>query len=403
MLVPFMEGFLGAGQCSEERILIVPDKFPKVSDALANATDGDTILIKSSLTPYTEDMIQVNKSVKIIGENPETTVFDGENTANVIFLVTSDNVIIKNLTIINLSRQYGSAIRINNALNVKVENVRIEEACFGIEVKSSNFTEVVFNEIIKCSFGIYIHDNSYNNTITGNTFKDNNIALQIDSSKFNRIYHNNFMNSTSEHVKLFDAPQTFDDGYPSGGNYWDDMTGIDMKNGPKQDMDGSDGIIDESYKDWDRYPMVHPLKKFKISIDFYDYFIKVFTNSTLITVSLNKTNKSLDILFNKSEGIGGCRVIISKELLSCKDSENWIITYDDGKNQFISKWISQDNKNSYFYIVYNGTLVNIIQIKGEMIIDEYPFFWNIALLLLLLTLMEVAVEKIVKQEKRGII
>ena len=182
------------------------DKFPKVSDALANATDGDTILIKSSLTPYTEDMIQVNKSVKIIGENPETTVFDGENTANVIFLVTSDNVIIKNLTIINLSRQYDSAIRINNALNVKVENVRIKEARFGIEVKSSNFTEVIFNEIIKCSFGIYIHDNSYNNTITGNTFKDNNIALQIHSGKFNRVYHNNFMNSTSEHVKLFDGP-----------------------------------------------------------------------------------------------------------------------------------------------------------------------------------------------------
>jgi len=135
-----MEGFLGAGQCTEECILIVPDNFPKVSDALANATDGDTILIKSSLTPYMEDMIQVNKSVKIIGENPETIVFDGENAANVIFLVTSDNVIIKNLTIINLSRQYGSAIRINNALNVKVESVRIEEACYGIEVKSSNFT-----------------------------------------------------------------------------------------------------------------------------------------------------------------------------------------------------------------------------------------------------------------------
>jgi len=402
-MTPFMEGFLGDGQCIEERILIVPDNFPKVSDALANATDGDTILIKSSLTPYTEDMIQVNKSVKIIGENPETTVFDGENTANVIFLVTSDNVVIKNLTIINLNQQYGSAIRINNALNVKVENVRIEKACYGIEVKSSNFTQAIFNEIIKCSFGIYIHDNSYNNTITENTFKDNNIALQIHSGKFNRIYHNNFINSTSKHVELFDAPQTFDDGYPSGGNYWDDMTGIDLKNGPKQDMDGSDGIIDKSYKGWDRYPMVHPLKKFKISIDFYDYFIKVFTNSTLITVSLNKTNKSLDILFNKSEGIGGCRVIISKELLSCKDSENWIITYDGGKNQFISKWIFQDNINSYFYIVYDGTLVSIIQIKGEMVIDEYPFFWNTALLLLLLTLMGVAVEKILRQEKRGII
>ena len=34
-----MKGFLDAGQCTEERILIVPDNFPKVSDALANATE----------------------------------------------------------------------------------------------------------------------------------------------------------------------------------------------------------------------------------------------------------------------------------------------------------------------------------------------------------------------------
>jgi len=74
------------------------------------------------------------------------------------------------------------------------------------------------------------------------------------------------LNSTEEHVKLFDAPQAFDDGYPSGGNYWDDMTGIDLKNGPKQDMDGSDGIIDESHKDWDRYPMVHPLKNLRFRL-----------------------------------------------------------------------------------------------------------------------------------------
>ena len=77
-------------------------------------------------------------------------MFDGENVANVIFLVTADNVVIKNLAIINLNQQYGSAKRINNALNVKVENVRIEKACYGIEVESSNFTQAIFNEIIKC-------------------------------------------------------------------------------------------------------------------------------------------------------------------------------------------------------------------------------------------------------------
>ena len=33
--------------------------------------------------------------------------------------------------------------------------------------------------------------------------------------------------------------------YPIGGNYWDDWTTPDIKYGPSQDKDGSDGIVDE--------------------------------------------------------------------------------------------------------------------------------------------------------------
>jgi hypothetical protein len=55
---------------------------------------------------------------------------------------------------------------------------------------------------------------------------------------------------------------TFDNGYPSGGNYWSDYTGTDVKCGPSQDFPSSDLIGDTPYiidiNNRDRYPLTYP-------------------------------------------------------------------------------------------------------------------------------------------------
>jgi nitrous oxidase accessory protein NosD len=57
-------------------------------------------------------------------------------------------------------------------------------------------------------------------------------------------------------------PNTWDDGYPSGGNYWSNYTGIDEYSGPSQNETGSDGIGDTPYvideNNTDRYPLMAP-------------------------------------------------------------------------------------------------------------------------------------------------
>jgi hypothetical protein len=54
----------------------------------------------------------------------------------------------------------------------------------------------------------------------------------------------------------------WDDGYPSGGNYWSDYTGVDIKKGENQDQPGSDGMGDTPYvinaNNRDRYPLMNP-------------------------------------------------------------------------------------------------------------------------------------------------
>ena len=55
---------------------------------------------------------------------------------------------------------------------------------------------------------------------------------------------------------------SWDDGYPSGGNYWSDYNGTDFYSGTNQNVTGSDGIGDTSYiidvNNVDRYPLMSP-------------------------------------------------------------------------------------------------------------------------------------------------
>jgi hypothetical protein len=57
-------------------------------------------------------------------------------------------------------------------------------------------------------------------------------------------------------------PTMWDDGYPSGGNYWSDYRGVDLYSGPYQNETGSDGIGDTPYvideNNVDHYPLMNP-------------------------------------------------------------------------------------------------------------------------------------------------
>ena len=75
----------------------------------------------------------------------------------------------------------------------------------------------------------------------------------------NLIYHNNFTDNTQNANDKY--ANTWDNGYPSGGNYWDDYSGVDDYSGPGQNIPGSDGIGDTPYNipggsNQDNYPLM---------------------------------------------------------------------------------------------------------------------------------------------------
>jgi len=96
------------------------------------------------------------------------------------------------------------------------------------------------------------------NNISSNHIINNLFGIGLYESSENNISHNVFSNNYQ--VEGFLSFNTWDAGYPSGGNLWSDFTGEDLYSGPNQNIDGIDRICDTPYvideDNLDRYPLM---------------------------------------------------------------------------------------------------------------------------------------------------
>jgi parallel beta-helix repeat protein len=395
------------GFCSGGSI-IVPDDYQKISWAVGNASEGDNIFVKSGV--YPESNILVNKSLTIVGENAETTVIDGNGTAPYIFHVIANNVAIENLTLQNTDTSFSAqapAIRIYNVTNVTINNAITRNVFYAVEILSSSLTKIMHSNFSKSAqSGIYLHDTSCNNTFIGNTIEDNinGIYIAEPTSQYNKFYHNNIINNTNQ-IVTFGGVNYFDNGYPSGGNYWSDHVGPDLFSGLLQNENGSDGIVDEGYPSgapipWDKYPLMYPLIRFGVMAGGENFEVQLSTNSSFNSYNFDNGAKTLTLFLNGTEGTSGsCRVSIPKMLLSCESPSQWNVSLYNGEQ--ITYLAQEDGDNTYLYFAYNHSSTVEIKIKGTKAIPEFP---NITLLIILLTIVTLATAifkaKIIKMKKK---
>ncbi|MCI4340932.1 MAG: hypothetical protein L3K11_00930, partial [Thermoplasmata archaeon] len=97
--------------------------------------------------------------------------------------------------------------------------------------------------------------------VVGNTFHNDNISIDANGPVEAQIYHNDFV-AVQKWVLLGAPILAWDNGYPSGGNYWSNYTGGDRFRGVSQDTPGADGIGDTpmvvNATEADRYPLMTP-------------------------------------------------------------------------------------------------------------------------------------------------
>jgi len=219
------------------------------------------------------------------------TIENNGNGGIWLFYSSDYNSIFQN-TIIN---SYAGIFLVSSSNNTIYKNNITSNILRGIDLYSSNYNIISENDISysfgffepRNNFGVYIHDSSnfnlifkniihhnsdegiliassLNNDVFENEVRENGygISLGYDSSN-NKIYHNNFIDNVQKpQVRIFrfyGKDNFFDNGYPSGGNYWSDYYGKDEKSGENQDQEGSDGIGDTPYTfegGQDRYPFV---------------------------------------------------------------------------------------------------------------------------------------------------
>ncbi len=101
------------------RIIYVPGNYSTIQAGINGALPGDTVFVQSGT--YYEHVV-VNKSISLIGEQPETAFIDGSGNGTVV-LVTSSNTVVSNFTIrdgiygILVERANNVVIRKNNVSN----------------------------------------------------------------------------------------------------------------------------------------------------------------------------------------------------------------------------------------------------------------------------------------------
>jgi len=177
-----------------------------------------------------------------------------------VVIVNSTNITIKNLEMTRSTQ--GLELQFTNSSTI--ENVKVSNNDAGIRIGLYCYNNTIIQSTIENNNnGIVLHCFSSGNSLSENNITKNTIGVSLSWASNNKLYHNNFIDNTKQvDIDMPDYPNVWDDGYPSGGNYWSDYSGLDVYSGPYQDVTGSDGIGDTGYvidaENVDHYPLMEP-------------------------------------------------------------------------------------------------------------------------------------------------
>ena len=210
--------------------------YSKIQDAINDASDGDTVFVYDDSSPYYE-LLLIEKSIFLIGENKETTIIDGNYNGTVIIIRANDvtishfticnclgdpyyvidaenckNLVIRDNIIIKTKREhnYGSGIILKNCSENLIQDneikgywyiynydcigITINDDCVDINISGNDIYE--FTTCIKLT-----GNNCYNNIIYKNYIHSSWIGMEVESDR-NKIINNTISNNIHSGIIL---------------------------------------------------------------------------------------------------------------------------------------------------------------------------------------------------------
>ncbi len=162
-------------------------------------------------------------------------------------------------------------IILGNCTGMTIDGHDLENVYTGINLGFSSSNIIKHNKITGGQEGIKLDGESRDNVIQGNNLEGNTHGVWIDYySESNSIYHNNFIESGGRDGS---GSSSWDNSYPSGGNYWSSYGGVDECSGPNQDVcPDPDRIGDTPHiisgNSKDNYPSMAPFRRFTFNPPF---------------------------------------------------------------------------------------------------------------------------------------
>jgi parallel beta-helix repeat protein len=246
----------------------------------------------------------------------------------------------------------------------------------GIGLGNSSNNVIINNMVGYNGLGITVSRDSSGNVIRGNTMISNNGSIELwGNSSSNTVYHNNFINNTNQ-ASGGDSLNVWDDGYPSGGNYWSDYSGVDMNH---------DGIGDASYVigserlQRDHYPLMGMFSSFNATSDFN---VDVASNSTIHDFQYFQSNSTITMSVSNmttEQSTGFCRVCIPHELINVTDIS---VIINDGAIQVLyPNYTLYDNgTHRWIYFAYEHSTHKVDIIPEFSLLIILPLMMTTTLL-----------------------
>jgi len=372
-------------------------------------------LYSSDYNSIGENNIVKNAQYGILIDSSHNNIIRGNSIANNGYAGTlledsSNNNICRNRITNNSDgmRLWGS---VNNCIyeNNLTENMH-DGISFGVSKSNanSNNNNIYMNNIVANNkHGVDLFSCS-NNHISGNNIRNNgesgvhfayaatsNIIYEnnIIGNKYgisqwyssNKFYHNNFINNTQQVYSY--AMNIWDDGYPSGGNYWSDYTGVDLFSGPYQNETGSDGIGDTPYiideNNIDRYPLMGSFNSFNTSLGCP---VDVISNSTIEDLRYFESNGTIIMHVSNmtaNQAFGFCRLTIPHDVMS----PPYTVKVNGTEVEYEIIYENYTEGISIIYFTYEHSRLEI------MVMPEFPSATILTLLMLTSLIVTILLKK----------